>query len=143
LRKVRLDNNVKAVVFRVNSPGGSSLASDVIWREVMLTKRQNPLLCLWVTMQLREVTIFPCAADSIIAEPNTITGSIGIFCYSANMQKFFNDKLGITFDGVKTGKYADLGDISRPLTPKKGRSCKTRWTMAMMILTKAVANGRS
>ena len=60
-----------------------------------------------------------CAADSIFAEPNTITGSIGIFAILPNMQKLFNDKLGITFDGVTTGKYADLGDISRPLTPEE------------------------
>ncbi len=83
-----------------------------------------------------------CAADSIIAEPNTITGSIGIFAVLPNMQKLFNDKLGITFDGVKTGKFADLGDVSRPLSPEEKALLQKSVNHGYDDFTKAVANGR-
>src|ERR1700727_2661334 len=83
-----------------------------------------------------------CAADSIIAEPNTITSSIGIFAILPNMQKFFNDKLGITFDGVTTGKYADLGDVSRPLTPEERAILQNQVNRGYDEFTKAVADGR-
>ena len=83
-----------------------------------------------------------CAADSIFAEPNTITGSIGIFAVLPNMQKFFNDKLGITFDGVKTGKYADLGEISRPLTAEEKAILQNQVNRGYDDFTKAVATGR-
>ena len=109
------------MVFRVNSPGGGSLASDVIWREVMLTKKAKPIIVSMGDYAASGGYYISCAADSIFAEPNTITGSIGIFAVLPNMQKFFNDKLGVTFDGVKTGKYADLGDISRPLNARRTR----------------------
>jgi protease-4 len=142
LRKVRLDDNVKAVVFRVNSPGGSSLASDVIWREVMLTKKVKPIIVSMGDYAASGGYYIACAADSIIAEPNTITGSIGIFAILPNMQKFFNDKLGITFDGVKTGKYSDLGDITRPLTPEEKAILQNQVNHGYDDFTKAVANGR-
>jgi protease-4 len=142
LRKVRLDNKVKAVVLRVNSPGGSSLASDVIWREVMLTKKVKPIIVSMGDVAASGGYYISCAADSIIAEPNTITGSIGIFAILPNLQKLFNDKLGITFDGVTTGKYADLGDISRPLTPNEREILQNQVNRGYDDFTKAVAGGR-
>ncbi|HVW96972.1 MAG TPA: signal peptide peptidase SppA [Mucilaginibacter sp.] len=142
LRKARLDDNVKAVVFRVNSPGGSSLASDVIWREVVLTKKVKPIIVSMGDLAASGGYYISCGADSIFAEPNTITGSIGIFAVIPNMQKFFNDKLGITFDGVKTGKYADLGDISRPLTPEERVILQNQVDRGYDTFTKAVAEGR-
>jgi len=142
LRKVRLDNKVKAVVLRVNSPGGSSLASDVIWREVMLTKKVKPIIVSMGDVAASGGYYISCAADSIIAEPNTITGSIGIFAIIPNMQKLFNDKLGITFDGVKTGKYADLGDMSRPLSPDEKLILQNQVNHGYDDFTKAVAAGR-
>ena len=142
LRHVRLDKNVKAVVLRVNSPGGSSLASDVIWREVMLTKKVKPIIVSMGDYAASGGYYISCAADSIYAEPNTITGSIGIFAILPNMQKFFNDKLGITFDGVKTGKYADLGDVSRPLTAEEHAILQGEVDHGYDDFTKAVANGR-
>jgi len=142
LRKVRLDNKVKAVVLRVNSPGGSSLASDVIWREVMLTKKVKPIIVSMGDLAASGGYYISCAADSIIAQPNTITGSIGIFAILPNMQKLFNDKLGVTFDGVKTGKYADLGDISRPLTPDEKLILQNNVNRGYEDFTKAVAEGR-
>ncbi|HTD41245.1 MAG TPA: signal peptide peptidase SppA [Mucilaginibacter sp.] len=142
LRKVRLDDNVKAVVLRVNSPGGSSLASDVIWREVMLTKKVKPIIVSMGDLAASGGYYISCAADSIIAEPNTITGSIGIFAIIPNLQKLFNDKLGITFDGVKTGKYADLGDISKPLSPEEKAILQNNVNHGYDDFTKAVAEGR-
>jgi len=142
LREARLNDNIKAVVLRVNSPGGSSLASDVIWREVMLTKKVKPIIVSMGDLAASGGYYISCAADSIVAEPNTITGSIGIFAILPNMQKFFNDKLGITFDGVKTGKYADLGNISRPLTPEERAILQNEVDHGYDDFTKAVAAGR-
>jgi protease-4 len=142
LRKARLDDNVKAVVLRVNSPGGSSLASDVIWREVMLTKKVKPIIVSMGDYAASGGYYISCAADSIFAEPNTITGSIGIFAVLPNMQKFFNDKLGVTFDGVKTGKYSDLGDVSRPLTADERAILQNEVDRGYDEFTKAVAAGR-
>ena len=142
LRKARLDDKVKAVVLRVNSPGGSSLASDVIWREVYLTKKVKPIIVSMGDLAASGGYYISCAADSIIAEPNTITGSIGIFAILPNMQKLFNDKLGITFDGVKTGRYADLGNLSRPLSPEERAILQNEVNRGYDEFTKAVANGR-
>jgi protease-4 len=142
LRKVRFDKNVKAVVLRVNSPGGSSLASDVIWREVMLIQKIKPVIVSMGDVAASGGYYISCAADSIFAEPNTITGSIGIFAVLPNMQKLFNDKLGVTFDGVKTGKYADLGNISRPLTPDEKVILQNQVNHGYDDFTKAVAKGR-
>lgn len=142
LRKARLDDNIKAVVFRVNSPGGSSLASDVIWREVYLTKKVKPIIVSMGDLAASGGYYISCAADSIYAEPNTLTGSIGIFAIIPNLQKLFNDKLGMTFDGVKTGKYADLGDISRPLSQEEKAILQNNVNRGYDEFTKAVADGR-
>jgi len=142
LRQARTDDKIKAVVLRVNSPGGSSLASDVIWREVMLTKKVKPIIVSMGDVAASGGYYIACAADSIVAEPNTITGSIGIFAVLPNMKKLFNEKLGITFDGVKTGKYADLGDVSRPLTPEEREILQKSVNHGYDTFTKAVANGR-
>jgi protease-4 len=142
LRQVRLDDKVKAVVLRVNSPGGSSLASDVIWREVLLTKKVKPVIVSMGDYAASGGYYISCAADSIYAEPNTITGSIGIFAMLPNLQKFFNDKIGVTFDGVKTGKFADLGDVSRPLSPEERMILQAQVNKGYDIFTQAVADGR-
>jgi protease-4 len=140
---VRLDDKVKAVVLRVNSPGGSSLASDVIWREVSITKKVKPVIVSMGDYAASGGYYIACAADSIFAQPNTVTGSIGIFAILPNMQKFFNGKLGITFDGVKTGKYADLGDVSRPLTPEERTILQAEVNRGYGDFTHAVATGRN
>lgn len=142
LRHARLDNDIKAVVLRVNSPGGSSLASDVIWREVMLTKKVKPIIVSMGDYAASGGYYISCAADSIFAEPNTVTGSIGIFAILPDMQNFFNNKLGITFDGVKTGKYADLGDVARPLTPEEREILQNQVDRGYFDFTQAVAYGR-
>lgn len=142
LRKLRTDDNIKAVVLRVNSPGGSSIASDVIWREVSLTKKVKPIVVSMGDYAASGGYYISCAADSIFAEPNTITGSIGIFAIIPNFQKFFNDKLGLSFDGVKTGKFADLGNVSRPLTPEERLMLQNTVNRGYDDFTKAVADGR-
>ncbi|MFC3199258.1 signal peptide peptidase SppA [Parapedobacter deserti] len=117
LRKLRRDDKVKAVVLRVNSPGGSALASDVIWREVDLLKQAKPVVVSMGDVAASGGYYIAAAADSIFAQPNTITGSIGVFGLIPNLQGLYHDKLGITYDKVKTGKYADmLTTFDRPLT---------------------------
>ena len=116
IREARRDSSVKAIVLRVNSPGGSALASDVIWRETMLAKQAKPLVVSMGDVAASGGYYISAAADKIFAMPNTITGSIGVFGMLPNMKGFFNKKLGITFDGVKTGDFADFGEVSRPLT---------------------------
>lgn len=142
IRKARTDDKVKAIVLRVNSPGGGSMASAIIWREVVLAKKAKPVIVSMGDVAASGGYYIACAADSIFAEPNTITGSIGIFAILPNMQKFFNDKLGVTFDGVKTGKYADLGDVSRPLTPEEHAILQKSVSHGYDTFTKAVADGR-
>lgn len=119
VRKVRIDSNVKAVVLRINSPGGSALASDVMWREIMLTRKEKPVIASFGDVAASGGYYIGVAADSILVQPNTITGSIGVFGIIPNTQKFFNDKLGITFDNVKTSEYADIMDLTRPMTPSE------------------------
>lgn len=116
IRKARLDENVKAIVIRVNSGGGSALASDVIWREVVLSKKIKPVIASFGDVAASGGYYIGCAADSIFVQPNTITGSIGVFGIIPNFQNLLNNKLGVTFDGVKTGQYADIMSVNRPLT---------------------------
>jgi protease-4 len=116
IRKARLDTSIKAIVLRVNSPGGSALASDVIWREIVLAKKVKPVVASMGDVAASGGYYISCAADSIVAEPNTITGSIGVFGLLFNAQKFFNQKLGITFDTVNTGRFGGIGSATRPLT---------------------------
>jgi protease-4 len=117
IRKARLDDDIKGIVLRVNSGGGSALASDVIWREIVLCKKSKPVIASFGDVAASGGYYIACAADSIFVQPNTITGSIGVFGIIPNFQNLLNNKLGITFDGVKTGKYADIMSVNRPLTP--------------------------
>ncbi|MEJ7828982.1 MAG: signal peptide peptidase SppA [Segetibacter sp.] len=120
IRKVRLDKNIKAIVFRVNSPGGSALASEEIWREILLAKKAKPVVVSFGDVAASGGYYISCNADSIFAQPNTITGSIGVFGIIPNMKNFFNKKLGVTFDAVKTGPFADMLGVNRPLNePEK------------------------
>ncbi|QNH61258.1 signal peptide peptidase SppA [Hymenobacter sediminicola] len=116
IRKARLDDKVKAVVLRVNSPGGSSLASDIIYREVMLTKKVKPIVCSMSDVAASGGYFIAMGCDTIVAHPNTITGSIGVFGVLPNIQPLLRDKLGITTDRVTTGKFSDFPTITRPLS---------------------------
>ncbi len=116
IRNARLDESVKAIVFRINSGGGSALASDVILREIKLAAKEKPVVATMGDVAASGGYYIACAADHIIAHPNTITGSIGVFGLIPNMKEFFNEKLGITFDNVKTNELSDFGSFNRPLT---------------------------
>lgn len=116
IRKARLDDNIKAIVLRVNSGGGSALASEVIWREVELSKKVKPVIASFGDVAASGGYYIAAAADSIFVQPNTVTGSIGVFGIIPNFQNLLNNKLGITFDGVKTGEYADIMSVDRPMT---------------------------
>ena len=101
IRAARENEEVEAVVLRVNSPGGSALASELMWRELLLTKKVKPVIVSMGDVAASGGYYIACMADTIVAQSNTITGSIGVFGVMPNMKKLFNDKLGITFDGVK------------------------------------------
>ena len=119
LRQLRNDATVKGVLLRVNSPGGSGLASEVIQRELALTRQAGkPVVVSMGTVAASGGYYIATAADRVFAEPNTITGSIGVFGILPNIQGIANNN-GITFDSVKTGKFADLGTLSRPKTPEE------------------------
>ena len=116
IRKARKDENIKAIVLRVNSPGGSILASEVIWREMGETKKAKPLIVSMGEVAASGGYYIATPADTIVAQPTTITGSIGIFGILFNVQELINDKLGVTTDVVATGEFSDLGNMARPLT---------------------------
>lgn len=117
LEEARKNENVKAVVLRVNSPGGSSLASDIIWREVELLKAVKPVVVSMGNLAASGGYYIACGANKILADENTITGSIGVFGLIPNFKGMLNDKLGITIDTVNTNTYADLASPFRPLKP--------------------------
>lgn len=116
IRKVRQDSSYKAIVLRVNSPGGAVFDSEVIWREVKLAAEEKTTVVSFGDVAASGGYYIACAADQIVAHPNTITGSIGIFGMIPNMGELFNDKLGITTDVVKTNKNSDLLSVTRPMT---------------------------
>ena len=118
LRKVRADNEIDAVVLRVNSPGGSAIASETIQRELALIKLEKPVVVSMGTVAASGGYWITTAATRVFAEPNTITGSIGVFSLIPNIKTIATEH-GITFDTVKTGKYADLYTLMRPRTPEE------------------------
>lgn len=142
LRHLREDDNVKAVVFRVNSPGGSAYGSEQIWREISLLKEVKPVVVSMGDYAASGGYYISCAADYVYAEPTTITGSIGIFGMIPNTQKLMEDKLGLHFDGVKTNKLADFGDISRPFNPEEATLVQNMVNEGYALFTKRCAEGR-
>jgi protease-4 len=118
MRQLRQDEDVKAVVVRINSPGGSATASEVIRREVELTRKEKPVIVSMGDYAASGGYWIATAGDRIFAEPNTITGSIGVFGLQFNVQKLANDN-GITWDVVKTSRFADSATVSRPKTPQE------------------------
>jgi protease-4 len=142
IRKARLDESIKAIVLRVNSPGGSALASDVIWREVVLAKKAKPFIVSMGDVAASGGYLIACAADTIVAEPTTITGSIGVFGILFNAENFFKNKLGITFDQVKIGEYADLGNYTKALSPAERNIIQNEVNRIYADFTTKVAEGR-
>ncbi|MDD4384723.1 MAG: signal peptide peptidase SppA, partial [Bacteroidales bacterium] len=119
IRKARRDSTVKAIVLRINSGGGSALASEVIWREVKLAKGVKPVIVSMGDVAASGGYFIAAPADYILASPTTITGSIGVFGMIPNFKEGMNKKLGITVDVVKTNRNADFGSVFRPLTAEE------------------------
>ncbi len=117
IRKLREDEKVKAIVMRVNSPGGSALASEVIRREVELARKEKPFIVSMGNVAASGGYWISTNSDFIFADPATITGSIGVFGVIPNLKGLFNNKLGITFDKVMTNRNADLMDVMEPIKP--------------------------
>lgn len=143
LRRVRKDKNIKAVVLRINSPGGDGLASDVIWREIELTKSEKPVIASMSDMATSGGYYIAMGADTIVAEPTTVTGSIGVFGMFFNVQDFLNDKLGITTDVVNTGLYSDIFDMSQPLSPYEKEKIQRRVESFYTTFITKAAQGRN
>ncbi len=114
LRKLKDDENVKAVVLRVNSPGGSAYGSEQIWYAINQLKKEKPIIVSMGDYAASGGYYIACNADTIVAEPTTLTGSIGIFGMMPNA-KGLTEKLGVNFDVVKTNPYADFGNLTRPM----------------------------
>lgn len=144
IRDARLDDDIKAVVLRVNSPGGSALASDVIWREVVLTKEAGkPVVVSMGDVAASGGYYISCAADRIFAQPNTITGSIGVFGIIPNIGPMLEDKLGITIDGAQTNLHATSAlPIFSALTDDERKIIQQGVDDIYDDFTKKVADGR-
>jgi len=144
LKKAREDEKVKAIVLRVNSPGGSALASDVIWRETELIKQSGkPFYVSMGDYAASGGYYIACSADKIYANSNTITGSIGVFGVIPNLQKFLDEKLGITFDRYETNPHADLVSIYKPLDAAEMKAMQTMIGDIYSDFTGKVAKGRN
>jgi len=142
IREVREDEDVKAVVLRVNSPGGSGLASEIIWREVKLTAEVKPVVVSMGNLAASGGYYISCPANYIFAQPNTITGSIGVFGMIPNIQKLMNEKLGITVDGVGTNDNSDFGSMMRPFTPAEGEFIQRQIEDFYDVFLTRVSDGR-
>jgi protease-4 len=142
-RKARLDDNIKAIVVRINSGGGSALASENMWRELTLARKGGkPVVVSFGDVAASGAYYLSCNADSIFAQTNTITGSIGVFTMLPNLEKFFNNKLGVTFDGVKTAPQADMLAATKPLTPAQRAWLQTSVDSIYLTFKQRVAEGR-
>ena len=142
LRKARLDKDIKAIVLRVNSGGGSALASENIWREMTMAKKEKPVIVSFGDVAASGGYYISCAADSIFASPNSITGSIGVFGIIPDLSAFFKNKLGVTFDGVKTGPLANAGNPTHPMNEQEQKLIRTQIERIYADFKQRVAEGR-
>jgi protease IV len=143
IRKARKDSSIKAIVFRVNSGGGSALASEVIWREVKLAQEVKPVIASLGDVAASGGYYIVAPAQKIIASPNTITGSIGVFGVLPNGKKLLNEKLGIHVDVAKTNKFADMGSFARPLTAQEKEIIHVSVENIYKTFVNHVAEGRN
>ena len=142
LRALREDKNVKAVVLRVNSGGGSAYASEQIWREVELLKAEKPVVVSMGGLAASGGYYISSGANKIIAEPTTLTGSIGIFGMVADMSELITQKVGVKFDVVKTNALSDMGTMARPMNAEEGQLMQSRVERGYETFTGRVAMGR-
>ena len=142
LRDLRDDDDVKAVVLRVNSPGGSAFGSEQIWHEVIRLKEKKPVIVSMGDYAASGGYYISCAADYIIADPTTLTGSIGIFGMIPNMEGLLTEKLGLKFDVVKTNKYSDMISINRPMNENEKAAMQNYINNGYKLFVKRCADGR-
>ena len=142
LSKLREDDNVKAVILRVNSPGGSAFASEQIWNEVVKLKKKKPVIVSMGGYAASGGYYISCAADTIIAQPTTLTGSIGIFGMFPNPHKLITDKLKLNVETVKSNKHSDLGSIFRPYSADERAIIQRRINNGYATFIKRCADGR-
>jgi len=142
IRKARNSKRVKAVVIRINSPGGSMVASDVMWNEIMLTKKEKPVIASMSNVAASGGYYMAMPCDTIVAQAMTITGSIGIFGMIPNLGGFLENKLGITNDGVSTGQFSDLYRVSSALNPQEKAIIQTSVERGYDTFTSKAAEGR-
>ena len=142
LRKLREDETIKAVVLRVNSPGGSAYGSEQIWREVVLLKGEKPVIVSMGDYAASGGYYISCAADSIVADPTTLTGSIGIFGMFPNMEGLLTDKLGLHFDMVKTNQFSDMGVLNRPFNAIEKEAMQKYINNGYELFVQRCADGR-
>jgi protease IV len=143
IKKARKDDDIKAIVLRVNSPGGSVLASDVIWREMSEAQKAKPVIASMSEVAASGGYYISAPADTIVAQPNTITGSIGIFGLWFNMEGLLNNKLGITTDEVGTGEYSDFMNPTRQITSAEKQIVQNQVEEGYDIFLQRVADGRN
>jgi protease-4 len=142
IREARTDNNVKAIVFRINSGGGSAIAAENLWRELTVAQQSKPVVVSFGDVAASAAYYLAANADSIFAQPNTITGSIGVFTLIPDMEQFFSNKLGVTFDEVSTSPNATALTVVRPLTPLQRQTLQTQVDTMYTLFKKRVAEGR-
>lgn len=142
LKKLREDKSVKAVVLRVNSGGGSAYASEQIWHEVELLKAAKPVVASMGGMAASGGYYIACNSDYIMAEPTTLTGSIGIFGLIPDASRLLTDKLGLHFDVVKTNRHADFGTVARPFDASEAAILQSYIRKGYGLFTRRVAEGR-
>lgn len=143
LRNIRYDKSIKAVVLRVNSPGGSSLASEIIWREIQMIKKEGKKVIVSMgNVAASGGYYIACNADQIFVQPNTITGSIGVFSVVPDFSSFLKNKLGVTFDGVATSKYADVPSVTRAMTEEEKKIIQQEVDKIYLTFKTRVAEGR-
>jgi protease IV len=142
LRNARMDKNVKAVVLRISSPGGSALASDVMWREIQETRKVKPVIASMSDMAASGGYYMAMGCDTIVAHPNTITGSIGVFGIVPNFEGFLKNKMGITVDRVSTGKHSDLPTVTRSMTEFEKEIVQREINKIYDVFTQKAADGR-
>jgi protease IV len=142
IREARTDSSVKAIVFRVNSPGGSAYGSEVIWREVILAQKVKPVIVSMGDYAASGGYYIACGADAILANPTTITGSIGVFGTIPNLSGLLSDKIGITFDNVSTNEHSDMPSITRKMTPFEQNLMQSYVESIYEKFVSHVANGR-
>ena len=143
LQQLRKDDDIKAVVIRVNSPGGSAYASEQIWREITLLKKAKPVVVSMGGLAASGGYYISCPADKIYAENTTLTGSIGIFGMIPDASELITDKLGVRFDGVKTNKMSDLGaNLGRPFNEAESAMLQSMVEDGYDLFTRRVAEGR-